>query len=203
MSPIAPTGSSPLARGLRPRSRVRSAGGGIIPARAGFTNGVDRGRQHAADHPRSRGVYKLGEVATGMTGGSSPLARGLPGHPHLRRPRPRIIPARAGFTAATCRRRRPARDHPRSRGVYDVAWDEFMDGWGSSPLARGLRCRDCGDRHGAGIIPARAGFTARHELATIGLRDHPRSRGVYWYDRRTDQHRTGSSPLARGLLVRR
>ena len=50
-------GSSPLARGLlrdHARHRVRA---GIIPARAGFTDGSGVARTPRADHPRSRGVY--------------------------------------------------------------------------------------------------------------------------------------------------
>ena len=70
-------------------------------------------------------------------------------------------------------------DHPRSRGVY------------GRPLGPGAF------RHG--IIPARAGFTARRSSPRGVRPDHPRSRGVYegflprppWF--------LGSSPLARGL----
>ena len=50
-------GSSPLARGLRPRRRVRWA--------------------VTSDHPRSRGVYTCPLRTSGSGGGSSPLARGL------------------------------------------------------------------------------------------------------------------------------
>ena len=71
----------------------------------------------------------------------------------------RIIPARAGFT-------RPVRsgpswltDHPRSRGVYDGSGLSRMREQGSSPLARGLLAVGVQGEAGAGIIPARAGFT--------------------------------------------
>ena len=70
-------GSSPLARGLLDYEQADALSVGIIPARAGFTGSGGRSRPRRWDHPRSRGVYKLAEVATGMTGGSSPLARGL------------------------------------------------------------------------------------------------------------------------------
>ena len=71
------TGSSPLARGLRPRDRRAQALVGIIPARAGFTPA--RLRQPAApeDHPRSRGVYISRVLPDGEEMGSFPLARGL------------------------------------------------------------------------------------------------------------------------------
>ena len=73
---------------------------------------------------------------------------------------------------------------------------------GSSPLARGLRRL----RSVAGvvdrIIPARAGFTALIVAACASGADHPRSRGVYNHERRPGERCEGSSPLARGLLVR-
>ena len=53
-----------------------------------------------------------------------------------------------------------------------------------------------------GIIPARAGFTLRRYCARVILRDHPRSRGVYFLMGMEDSRVEGSSPLARGLLPR-
>ena len=97
---------------------------------------------------------------------------------------------------------------------YDEAWKV-----GSSPLARGLRGLDGGGGRGQGIIPARAGFTARLREGRDGLRiiparagftrvsivyrardqDHPRSRGVYRRGEALRPGMRGSSPLARGL----
>ena len=111
-------GSSPLARGLHGRIGLEPKERRIIPARAGFTAMKRALAAEFADHPRSRGVYRLARCPFGHLTGSSPLARGLrPGRPGREVPG-RIIPARAGFT---CRRPAcsPARsDHPRSRGVY-------------------------------------------------------------------------------------
>ena len=93
------------------------------------------------------------------TRGSSPLARGLPEYRIWDRECYRIIPARAGFTRFDGDLRQDAQDHPRSRGVY--LWPDMIVrlALGSSPLARGLP-RDAQDLgEGAGIIPARAGFT--------------------------------------------
>ena len=70
-------------------------------------------------------------------------------------------------------------DHPRSRGVYTMDWSAGVFLMGSSPLARGLRYHARVRVHGCGIIPARAGFTARAAGPGTGTRDHPRSRGVY------------------------
>ena len=91
-------GSSPLARGLRcdavpqcdepgiiparagftpPRPWPRPARSWIIPARAGFTALLLRAIGERADHPRSRGVYRLSPSERARLEGSSPLARGL------------------------------------------------------------------------------------------------------------------------------
>ena len=134
-------GSSPLARGLRLSRSTGEPVTRIIPARAGFTSDETVVWRAPADHPRSRGVY-------GPGCGS-------------RRERAGIIPARAGFTAPRRARGRWPRDHPRSRGVYLVAVTSSDRAAGSSPLARGLHPRRVLDVPVPGIIPARAGFTAR------------------------------------------
>ena len=71
-------GSSPLARGLHPVGHPNSGRLGIIPARAGFTQGVGPRSHEHWDHPRSRGVYTRPLDAFALCDGSSPLARGLP-----------------------------------------------------------------------------------------------------------------------------
>ena len=135
-----PPGSSPLARGLPPRPTSPSLAKGIIPARAGFTNGY--GWQ--SDIPM----------------GSSPLARGLPAPRRLGALPGRIIPARAGFTHP-CQASQPTRpDHPRSRGVYVSPGTRIVNALGSSPLARGLQRPLAGLLERRRIIPARAGFTS-------------------------------------------
>ena len=172
-------GSSPLARGLPARHRHLQSPGRIIPARAGFT--------------WSRFSRPCGPE------GSSPLARGLRDYNVPVAYVTGIIPARAGFTESLGVRRNIAEDHPRSRGVYLAGHGVARDLQGSSPLARGLRLRADRPGLGPGIIPARAGFTARPAARLDGLQDHPRSRGVYWPDSLHSRHGHGSSPLARGL----
>ena len=113
----------------------------------------------------------------------------------------RIIPARAGFTASRVRARVRVADHPRSRGVYGPLARPAGSLLGSSPLARGLRVAGARRVRTFGIIPARAGFTPRRHQEDGGLQDHPRSRGVYRPAALRMPTASGSSPLARGLLL--
>ena len=175
----APPGSSPLARGLRIPIRQPRLECGIIPARAGFTCAGLLCSRSFWDHPRSRGVYRLQVGLKKRLEGSSPLARGLPAHYREHVDKIRIIPARAGFTATI------------------VAGGSIYGG--SSPLARGLREMLGGDHSDVRIIPARAGFTTRLGTKSSDIRDHPRSRGVYWSHTDFPNELAGSSPLARGL----
>ena len=194
-------GSSPLARGL-PHARRRLRGRpGIIPARAGFTPPRPQDHRSRRDHPRSRGVYP--RPPTGRTGrpGSSPLARGLRAEGGVGHVCMGIIPARAGFTERLPQRLPVGRDHPRSRGVYSWGARRRPVVPGSSPLARGLPPRECPGCVRSGIIPARAGFTARGGARPGPIQDHPRSRGVYRLGGVWPVGGLGSSPLARGLRM--
>jgi len=132
-------GSSPLARGLHADLFVVQLVDGIIPARAGFTQQESAERPAGTDHPRSRGVYPSDWYTWTLQSGSSPLARGLLFRRFRLSAMYRIIPARAGFTAAGNYYPTKGWDHPRSRGVYNE--ESFSAGLttGSSPLARGLR----------------------------------------------------------------
>ena len=153
----------------------------------------------AEDHPRSRGVYPQDRPADGRGRGSSPLARGLPANAAATTLHLRIIPARAGFTVLPAEWVPPARDHPRSRGVYRPAQADEIRRAGSSPLARGLQV-GAGDSPRRGrIIPARAGFTHHDHHHDRRREDHPRSRGVYPSCPTPRVPPEGSSPLARGL----
>ena len=195
-------GSSPLARGLRRRVATARRCAGIIPARAGFTRSSTPTRARARDHPRSRGVYAVQPDSVAFLEGSSPLARGLRYAKALSASSIRIIPARAGFTSVIFWPGVQSADHPRSRGVYWRPSRTTPSSAGSSPLARGL-LRDGAVRAGGrGIIPARAGFTRPTESTARCATDHPRSRGVYRRARTGSPTRGGSSPLARGLLMR-
>ena len=192
-------GSSPLARGLPGSGGELSGGGGIIPARAGFTGTAKGMTVVVGDHPRSRGVYIQSAVRTVADFGSSPLARGLRAGGGRDTAPVGIIPARAGFTLHPPGIGPGRGDHPRSRGVYqnDPGPADGRDG--SSPLARGLRRRPPGLPLLSRIIPARAGFTPTSNPTTNAGPDHPRSRGVYRWLHAWGFILEGSSPLARGL----
>ena len=193
-------GSSPLARGLHHGGLHSWCWRWIIPARAGFTRVRDARHRPPADHPRSRGVYPRAARGTASGRGSSPLARGLLGAGGGVQHDRRIIPARAGFTAADVVDLRNPKDHPRSRGVYRVRRVSFSRLCGSSPLARGLLPRPLTAIRTPGIIPARAGFTPTASHGDSHTWDHPRSRGVYPSRAPNRIRDPGSSPLARGLL---
>ena len=92
------SGSSPLARGLPCFGSLASKSDRIIPARAGFTEIWKSAIPVHPDHPRSRGVYLKCGSALMVSGGSSPLARGLLAKTLQLLRSIRIIPARAGFT---------------------------------------------------------------------------------------------------------
>ena len=152
--------------------------------------------------------------------GSSPLARGLLGLLSGYAADRRIIPARAGFTSPSRRRRRLVSDHPRSRGVYIRIMQNHrrcrriiparagftshrsftVRGEWDHPRSRGVYVnRIKTDSSIVGIIPARAGFTSPCDAEYMFCRDHPRSRGVYQLPVRSLLEFSGSSPLARGL----
>ena len=198
---LKPEGSSPLARGLPPwkcDASPRSCGSSPLARGLHRRNGSTW--QPPTDHPRSRGVYSDRLIASAHDLGSSPLARGLPPRRPPCRGRTGIIPARAGFTAATPATSCSTGDHPRSRGVYNTHRFPVGNVIGSSPLARGLRLTTLSTSAGTRIIPARAGFTATLAVSDFVHADHPRSRGVYLGGTLLSEMRRGSSPLARGLL---
>ena len=165
-------GSSPHARGLRVCTMGVRGHIGIIPARAGFTQQKDWRYCSGSDHPRTRGVYRIGLGRMFVSVGSSPHARGLLLVRRLSIPPARIIPARAGFTPGPEGPVEGDRDHPRTRGVYRVC--RCGPGWmgGSSPHARGLPYPILQVFGDLGIIPARAGFT-------LGDPWNPNGPGVY------------------------
>ena len=192
------SGSSPLARG------AHRLGGGVellarlIPARAGSTGVKPDTPTLTRAHPRSRGEHVRASATRVKRSGSSPLARGALGADDPIGDEVRLIPARAGSTRPSSRRRRPARAHPRSRGEHRSASCAAITLRGSSPLARGARPRRELPAHVGRLIPARAGSTCGSAPRTHPLAAHPRSRGEHGASWTTLSQQSGSSPLARG-----
>ena len=130
-------GSSPLARGPHWQHQATAEPHGLIPARAGTTDGYITLEDIGGAHPRSRGDHLWVVPVRFGRAGSSPLARG-----------PRVacrgcggqwglIPARAGTTWSLGYPSLPSRAHPRSRGDHIAPFKVRSETEGSSPLARG------------------------------------------------------------------
>ena len=158
-----PKGSSPLSRGIPRTSRVHILRRGIIPALAGNTQHQTGLHPTLPDHPRSRGEYDAAARLQAEGAGSSPLSRGIRSSAQSLILTAGIIPALAGNTPRW-RRHRPARsDHPRSRGEYALALDDYRRVSGSSPLSRGILFETNREDMYPRIIPALAGNTRREK----------------------------------------
>ena len=151
-------------------------------------------------HPRSRGEHYFVSFLFGISGGSSPLARGTRAAYTAQDTQGGRIPARAGNTSLSCTVTFMMRAHPRSRGEHlGIDNTEFFVE-GSSPLARGTRAAFTAQDPQGGLIPARAGNTSLSCTVTFMMRAHPRSRGEHLGIDNTEFFVEGSSPLARGTL---
>ena len=152
-------GSSPRGRGKHLRRRRRTVVRGLIPARAGKTLASSARASWARAHPRAGGENLIGVAADLSAQGSSPRGRGKRTVRACTFRTRRLIPARAGKTAATARAAPSSEAHPRAGGENPLI--PLMNPWmsGSSPRGRrklGDRVLDAGvDR----LIPARAGKT--------------------------------------------
>ena len=193
-------GSSPLARGTHDFKCSGRLALGLIPARAGNTGALSADQTGNGAHPRSRGEHAIAALEDCPEEGSSPLARGTRRHSACRLPAAGLIPARAGNTPLDGCWFATEWAHPRSRGEH-WRWTPVMWRlWGSSPLARGTHGEEGHQTVGGGLIPARAGNTAKEQRQSAAKGAHPRSRGEHakvsglWF------RKSGSSPLARGTL---
>ena len=130
--------------------------------------------------------------------GSSPLARGTLSKPRRSRNGGGLIPARAGNTHSQPSSFLVSRAHPRSRGEHFGFGGRREGERGSSPLARGTRCRRGRNRRLHGLIPARAGNTFSGGGMAVACGAHPRSRGEHVEVGTSRVTEPGSSPLARG-----
>ena len=175
-------GSSPQARGTRCVWRRHSPPHRFIPAGAGNTCRRRPYRQPQAVHPRRRGEHVGNSLHYAWDHGSSPQARGTLWHRAVYAVRRRFIPAGAGNTNMRRNLLRRGTVHPRRRGEH----------------ASGVPVQLYSDR----FIPAGAGNTwiARADLFWTMV--HPRRRGEHGPTLGTGLVSNGSSPQARGTLLR-
>ena len=142
----------------------------------------------------------IGGIVAGS--GSSPLARGTYQANTTAPVVARFIPARAGNPLRPSVRVRCRWAHLRSRGEHWTPFFADQISFGSSPLARGTRCRRgswCGAWR---LIPARAGNTTPVSVGACRRTAHPRSRGEHGIPAMKPPEEYGSSPLARGTRLR-
>ena len=130
-------GSSPRVRGKQERKMGMLIIAGLIPARAGKTRSSTPAARPGPAHPRACGENSLRLRGSGEDPGSSPRVRGKRHRGRRRRTRPRLIPARAGKTFASCSSGAPTAAHPRACGenMRMGALDDTIAG--SSPRVRG------------------------------------------------------------------
>ena len=112
----------------------------------------------------------------------------------------RIIPARAGQTAAAPGHCPVAADHPRACGANGCPLLSLPTVHGSSPRVRGKPDAGHPDRWRFRIIPARAGQTAYNSRPLSFWADHPRACGANQRPPDLTGGVTGSSPRVRGKL---
>ena len=120
------SGSSPHARGALARQISRDCDAGIIPACAGSTMAASPSLTPRRDHPRMRGEHISPLTRVLFSPGSSPHARGAPGHHQLGELLLGIIPACAGSTPPRLSQSGSCRDHPRMRGEHALPLAEAV-----------------------------------------------------------------------------
>ena len=176
---ICRNGSSPRARGTHRIPVSVSHRGRFIPACAGNTRMAKRTARKYAVHPRVRGEHFAPVVVTDAPTGSSPRARGTPRKADQATQQQRFIPACAGNTVSSRRRRRARAVHPRVRGEHVFSAFSRFSWVGSSPRARGTPRRTGTCNADRRFIPACAGNTLCAAAWCRRQSVHPRVRGEH------------------------
>ncbi len=193
-------GSSPRVRGKLYTHAVHVHAARIIPARAGQTVELLEAKAPRTDHPRACGANPSDRGSRVWCPGSSPRVRGKHGYRLGHLGHGRIIPARAGQTAAHVYDIRKGADHPRACGAnHDVDIPQQRD-TGSSPRVRGKPTIVNQSFTKSRIIPARAGQTRPLAVCSTVVADHPRACGANDVSPRDGGASDGSSPRVRGKL---
>ena len=196
-------GSSPHARGTVVFRLPEGGVGGIIPACAGNSGRGRDPRGGHGDHPRMRGEQRACRQGTSPGSGSSPHARGTDAVLIVELAVHGIIPACAGNSGRCGDRRHRRRDHPRMRGEQWCLLCSTAYRRGSSPHARGTDADSGAPLLLLGIIPACAGNSRQPFDASSKAQDHPRMRGEQSKLVPALRALLGSSPHARGTVLRR
>ncbi len=175
---------------------------GLIPACAGNTGQLLSQLVLDGAHPRLRGEHWKTFWAALSSPGSSPPARGTPADEDGSDGDDGLIPACAGNTQKRPSCRSTDRAHPRLRGEH--IWSGVIDAMaaGSSPPARGTPGVPSGSGFMSGLIPACAGNTDTYTGPNSPSAAHPRLRGEHARCATASIFRRGSSPPARGTLIK-
>ncbi len=191
-------GSSPRARGTRPKHRRRPTCKRFIPAGAGNTVSSPAACVPPPVHPRGRGEHEVIVFGLARSNGSSPRARGTLAQVYGPDLDVRFIPAGAGNTEANRYGAHHCAVHPRGRGEHSARARTTGYSTGSSPRARGTPVDFLWKFSTRRFIPAGAGNTLL-QLAAITPRSvHPRGRGEHPNVSHARNGIFGSSPRARG-----
>ena len=191
-------GSSPRGRGKQRIRPVGTAPPGLIPARAGKTSSRDCMMPGSAAHPRAGGENRIRRGRHAAHLGSSPRGRGKLTCGYAQDVIRRLIPARAGKTAAPPSMAMSAGAHPRAGGENFECRNQIGDSAGSSPRGRGKRKTELVAQDASGLIPARAGKTTAAARATQSGAAHPRAGGENHGGTFRCGLVNGSSPRGRG-----
>ena len=192
-------GSPPQVRGIPHGLPLPSREGGITPAGAGHTGHGNRGSSARGDHPRRCGAYGIMILVVSIATGSPPQVRGILDENGNATRNFGITPAGAGHTHHVSASPQSIRDHPRRCGAYASLHSLSIRLWGSPPQVRGIPNPVCLIRYHLGITPAGAGHTEPREASDIGLGDHPRRCGAYFYTDSVSPTVQGSPPQVRGI----
>ncbi len=196
------SGSSPRARGTARTSSHRGSVGRFIPACAGNSGEPAASTLSNTVHPRVRGEQtSWPHPARGLCG-SSPRARGTALAGFVLSFPGRFIPACAGNRAAAEAVSAGHAVHPRVRGEQVSAGLCSQRLHGSSPRARGTGLPARARWRSQRFIPACAGNRSARRRGWPASSVHPRVRGEQCTTRYYTGRSTGSSPRARGTVLR-
>ena len=191
-------GSSPRLRGTALRPGLDPSPDRFIPAPAGNSPQLTRGKDHTPVHPRACGEQKAQLQVDDTSTGSSPRLRGTGRSRRPDNPDHRFIPAPAGNRSSFPHWACSGSVHPRACGEQITAARIMSSPVGSSPRLRGTGASPWTRSISGRFIPAPAGnrgdIPSRPHRHTV----HPRACGEQSTARPLLSPPNGSSPRLRG-----